>query len=231
MCITQIYQWFKKKQSVCQKKEEWITEFPVISIKEKPVPQLNNYTLFQNSANVDGIEKQLYNKDGYTSSSSSSSSAFQGNDDYWKCNNEKTTYGRFNTPSSIRLLDSVVKEWITRAIRNETFLLIDMLRYHPELVTCIDPISGFTALHWAAKHGNLELVTVFCSSNLIKIDHRSRGGYTALHLATKYDHPEMAYILVEKYKADSNIRDNYGLKPHQYAKRKTNNRIILQVLL
>ena len=141
--------------------------------------------------------------------------------------NKKQTYDRFNPPSSIRLLDSVIKEWITRAIRNETFLLIDMLRHSPELVTCIDPISGFTALHWAAKHGNLDLVTVLCSSNLTQIDHRSRGGYTALHLATQYDHPEIAYILVEKYRADSNIRDNYGLRPHQYTKQKAYDRLIL----
>jgi len=132
--------------------------------------------------------------------------------------------------SSIRLLDSAIKEWIARAVQNDTFSMIEMLRYYPELVTCIDPISGFTALHWAAKHGNLDIVKILCKSNLLQINRRSRGGYTALHLAQQYGHQEIVDVLVEECKADTNIRDNYGFKPHQYAKQKKYNRLILQVL-
>ena len=136
-----------------------------------------------------------------------------------------------NLPSnSIRLLDSAIKEWITRAVQNDTYSMIEMLRYYPELVTCIDPISGFTALHWAAKHGNLDVVKILCKSNLLQINRRSRGGYTALHFAQQYGHPEIVDVLVEECKADTNVRDNYGFKPHQYVKRKKYNRIILQVL-
>ena len=102
-----------------------------------------------------------------------------------------------------------------------------MIRYHPELVTCIDPISGFTALHWATKHGNLNVVKLLCKSNLLQINHKSRGGYTALHLAQQYGHSDVVDVLIGEYKADTNIRDNYGCKPHQYAKRKTYNRIIM----
>ena len=32
MCITQIYQWLKKKRPECQKKEDWIAEFPVLCL-------------------------------------------------------------------------------------------------------------------------------------------------------------------------------------------------------
>ena len=55
--------------------------------------------------------------------------------------------------SSIRILDSTKKEWITRARQNDTSSMIDMLKYYPEIVTFVDPISGYTALHWAATFG------------------------------------------------------------------------------
>lgn len=132
---------------------------------------------------------------------------------------------------SIRLLDSTIKLWMIRSIQNDTRSLIELLRYYPELVTQIDPISGFTALHWAAKHGNLNMINVLGESNLVNINHKSHGGYTALHIGQQYGHVKVVDALIDKYKANTNIRDNYGFKPHQYAKRRTYNRLLLSVLL
>ena len=119
---------------------------------------------------------------------------------------------------SIRLLDSTIKEWILRCIQNDTRALIVMLSYYPELVTQIDPISGFTALHWAAKHGNMEIIKLLGKSNLVNINHKSNGGYTALHIAQQYGHVKVVDALVDDYQADTCIRDNYGFKHHQYTK-------------
>ena len=132
--------------------------------------------------------------------------------------------------SSIRILDSTKKEWITRARQNDTSSMIDMLKYYPEIVTFVDPISGYTALHWAAKHGNSKLARVLCTSNLLQIDKRSKGGYTALHLAQNFGHAEIVDLLAKDNNADVTIRDNYGYKSHHYAKRKEYNRLLLRVL-
>ena len=45
---------------------------------------------------------------------------------------------------------------------------------------------------------------------------KSHGGYTALHIACQQGHQDILDILVEKFEADQNIRDNAGKKPRQY---------------
>uniref|UniRef100_A0A8C8E5Q3 SWAHA protein n=1 Tax=Otus sunia TaxID=257818 RepID=A0A8C8E5Q3_9STRI len=55
-----------------------------------------------------------------------------------------------------------------------------------------DFISGFTALHWAAKSGNCDMVTNIIRAAekggaRVNVDARSHGGYTALHLAAIHD--------------------------------------------
>ena len=42
------------------------------------------------------------------------------------------------------------------------------------------------------------------------------GGYTPLHIACQHNHHDIFDILVEKFEADQNIRDNSGKKPRQY---------------
>ena len=133
--------------------------------------------------------------------------------------------------SSIRLLDSTAKEWILRCIQNDTIALIEMLKFYPEIVAQIDPISGFTGLHWAAKHGNLKMVNTLGRSNLVNVNQKSKGGYTPLHIAQQYGNLQAVDALVNKYKADTNVRDNYGFKHHQYSKPRIYNRLLLSVLL
>ncbi|NXS69868.1 SWAHA protein, partial [Pandion haliaetus] len=87
-----------------------------------------------------------------------------------------------------------------------------------------DFISGFTALHWAAKSGNCDMVT-----NIIKVaekggarvnvNARSHGGYTALHLAAIHGQEKVITMLVYSYHAKTDLRDYSGKKPHQYLKK------------
>ena len=129
---------------------------------------------------------------------------------------------------SIRLLDSMIRKWITLAIKNDSDRMIEMLRHYPDLAKQIEPISGFTALHWAAKHGNLEMVKVLARNGRVDVNQKSRGGYTALHLAQQYGHTNMVYQLVGQFGAETHLRDNYGNKPHQYAKKPKCHRLLFR---
>ena len=148
-----------------------------------------------------------------------------------KDKNISTCENNNNYCSSIRILDSIKKEWITRARQNDTASMIELLKFYPELVTSVDPISGYTALHWAAKHGNIEMVRHLCQSNLIQIDKRSRSGYTALHLAQNFGRLDVSDFLTKDCNANISIRDNYGFKSHQCGKRKEHKSLLLHVLV
>ena len=46
-----------------------------------------------------------------------------------------------------------------------------------------DPATGYTGLHWAAKHGNTDIVKLLAGTYELDINVKTRGGYTPLHLA------------------------------------------------
>ncbi|NXB66510.1 SWAHA protein, partial [Struthidea cinerea] len=89
-----------------------------------------------------------------------------------------------------------------------------------------DFISGFTALHWAAKSGNCDMVTNIIRAaekggSRVNVDARSHGGYTALHLAAIHGQEKIITMLVYSYHAKIDLRDYSGKKPHQYLKKGT----------
>ena len=88
--------------------------------------------------------------------------------------------------------------------------------YFLKLVNFKDFINGYTALHWAAKHGNIEIIKLLAGKHQADVNIKSHGGYTALHIACQQGHHDIFDILVEKFEADQNIRDNAGKKPRQY---------------
>ncbi|XP_025076101.1 ankyrin repeat domain-containing protein SOWAHB-like isoform X1 [Pomacea canaliculata] len=76
----------------------------------------------------------------------------------------------------------------------------------------------YTALHWAAKAGNSDVVKLLANKIGVNVNQRSYGGYTPLHLAAIHGHEDVIDLLVNTYKADVNIRDYSGKKPKQYLK-------------
>ena len=75
---------------------------------------------------------------------------------------------------------------------------------------------GFTALHWAAKHGSSDAVKLLAGSYRADVNIKSHGGYTPLHLACQFGHQDVFDLLVKAYGADPRIRDNHGKTPRQY---------------
>ncbi|XP_025974111.2 ankyrin repeat domain-containing protein SOWAHA [Dromaius novaehollandiae] len=86
-----------------------------------------------------------------------------------------------------------------------------------------DFMSGFTALHWAAKCGNCDMAGKIIevaakAGGHVNVDAKSYGGYTALHVAAMHGREEIITMLVRSYNAKTDLRDYSGKKPHQYLK-------------
>ncbi|XP_068815706.1 ankyrin repeat domain-containing protein SOWAHA [Struthio camelus] len=86
-----------------------------------------------------------------------------------------------------------------------------------------DFMSGFTALHWAAKCGNCDMAGKIIevaakAGGHVNVNAKSYGGYTALHVAAMHGREEIITMLVRSYNAKTNLRDYSGKKPHQYLK-------------
>ncbi|XP_045783826.1 ankyrin repeat domain-containing protein SOWAHC isoform X4 [Maniola jurtina] len=79
-----------------------------------------------------------------------------------------------------------------------------------------DPFTGYTAMHWACKRGDENLVKLLAGIHRHIVNERSNGGYTPLHIAMQFRHENVYRLLVEVYDADPNVRDWSGKKPRQY---------------
>ena len=100
--------------------------------------------------------------------------------------------------------------------RNDHKAMVKMLRGDPGLAKQKNFVSGYTALHWSAKHGNVEMARLLARDYLVDINQKTHGGYTPLHLARKFGHHAIFELLVNEFDADFSIRDNYGRKAHQH---------------
>lgn len=106
-------------------------------------------------------------------------------------------------------LDPVEKEWIYSAAGARVPDLSQLLRQDPTLANKKDFTSGFTALHWAAKHGNKDMATLVAEAGA-DVNTKSHGGYTPLHIAALHGHRHILDLLVGTYGAKENVRDYSG---------------------
>ncbi|GFS96933.1 hypothetical protein NPIL_28641, partial [Nephila pilipes] len=72
----------------------------------------------------------------------------------------------------------------------------------------------YTALHWAAKHGDANVIKLIAGA--YKVNPNIRSGYTPVHLAALYKHDMIIHLLVHTYGADPSIRDYSGKRADQY---------------
>ncbi|XP_017759839.1 PREDICTED: ankyrin repeat domain-containing protein SOWAHB isoform X1 [Eufriesea mexicana] len=115
-------------------------------------------------------------------------------------------------------LDGKSREWLVRAAQGDYQALAKLAAEEPRLTRLKDPTS-YTALHWAAKHGDENIVKLIAGKykNYIKsINETSNGGYTPLHIAMQFDHENIFNLLVQVYGANQEVRDYSGKKARQY---------------
>uniref|UniRef100_A0A8C2SN43 Sosondowah ankyrin repeat domain family member B n=1 Tax=Coturnix japonica TaxID=93934 RepID=A0A8C2SN43_COTJA len=91
----------------------------------------------------------------------------------------------------------------------------------PQLALQRDFMSGFTVLHWLAKHGDgpglQELAKAARQAGLaLDVDARSGCGYTPLHLAAIHGHTLVIKVLVQQMGCQVHVRDGSGRQPWEY---------------
>ncbi|KAM8848981.1 ankyrin repeat domain-containing protein SOWAHA [Synchiropus picturatus] len=121
-------------------------------------------------------------------------------------------------------LDPQAHEWLVKCASGLWGQVSRLLQQDPGLAHKMDFISGFTALHWAAKSGNSQMIqklvdTSRRSGSSININSRAHGGYTPLHIAAIHGHSGVMLLLVRRYGANVNIRDNDGKKACHYLRK------------
>ncbi|XP_072479993.1 ankyrin repeat domain-containing protein SOWAHB [Notamacropus eugenii] len=123
--------------------------------------------------------------------------------------------------SSLVPLDSREHEWIVRIASGSWRKALTLFWEDPQLALRKDFLTGYTALHWIAKHGALhalqELVKGAQKAGIVlDVNVRSSCGYTPLHLAALHGHHGIIKLLVQKLESRVNVRDSSGKKPWQY---------------
>ncbi|XP_009072806.1 PREDICTED: ankyrin repeat domain-containing protein SOWAHD, partial [Acanthisitta chloris] len=107
--------------------------------------------------------------------------------------------------------------WLWTAAQVDSDSIISLLDMDPSLLTRRDFVTGFTALHWLAKHGLHE-------SFIQVISHAQKKGYpvnvniptASGGLAALQGHDVLVKVLVGAYGADTTCRDHNGRKAWQY---------------
>ncbi|XP_053563645.1 ankyrin repeat domain-containing protein SOWAHC [Bombina bombina] len=157
----------------------------------------------------------LYRARDTDSSSLYSSSSVSGNEE------EDGGGSSGGSVSGSAALDPLEHAWMLSSCRARWESLRELLGSEPGLIPRRDFITGFSCLHWAAKHGQHELLAdllTFARQHHVpvNINARAAGGYTALHLAAMHGHLEVIKLLIGAYDADVDIRDYSGRKAWQY---------------
>lgn len=144
---------------------------------------------------------------------------------------EPMSCGHRNTQVS---LEPQEHEWFVKAASGMWTDVYSLFREDPSLLAKRDFVSGYTVLHWIAKHGDHRVLNtlgygVHKVGMTLDVDTRSTCGYTPLHLAAIHGHKNLLRLLVHKFKANVALRDNSGKKPWQYLE-KNKDRDLLELL-
>ncbi|XP_039976539.1 ankyrin repeat domain-containing protein SOWAHB [Xiphias gladius] len=118
-------------------------------------------------------------------------------------------------------LEPLAHEWLVKCAAGLWGQIHALLLRDTRLAQKKDFMSGFTALHWAAKDGNSEMIHKLMDisrkrGTYININRKAHGGYTPLHIAAIHGHTEVMVLLVQGYGANVNERDNAGKKAFHY---------------
>ncbi|XP_041658021.1 ankyrin repeat domain-containing protein SOWAHA [Cheilinus undulatus] len=112
-------------------------------------------------------------------------------------------------------------EWLVKCAAGHWSQVYGLLLRDNQLAEKRDFMSGFTALHWAAKCGNSDMLVKIIDLSRkggvdVDINAKTYGGYTPLHIAALHDQEYILAMLVGEFGADPSIRDNCGKRAYHY---------------
>lgn len=127
-------------------------------------------------------------------------------------------------------LDAREHEWMVKLATGSWIHVLTLLWEEPQLALHKDFLTGYTALHWIAKHGDPRALQDFVGSAqkagvALDVNVKSCGGYTPLHLAAIHGHQGVMKLLVQRLASRVNVRDSSGKKPWQYLTSNTSGEI------
>ncbi|XP_073455433.1 ankyrin repeat domain-containing protein SOWAHD [Aquarana catesbeiana] len=129
------------------------------------------------------------------------------------------------------VLDPVEHAWMLMVAEGNFDELQESLQEDPSLLYKRDFVTGYSVIHWIAKHGHDEdLIRLMdfarTSGYLVDVNTRASGGLTPLHIATLQGHAMIIKVLVGAYNADVHIRDHNGRKAWQYLKPSSDTKLL-----
>ncbi|XP_044029258.1 ankyrin repeat domain-containing protein SOWAHB-like [Siniperca chuatsi] len=129
-------------------------------------------------------------------------------------------------PSRQSLVPLELREhaWLVKGAAGAWPDIYALFREDSSLLNRQDFISGFTVLHWIAKHGDHRVLNTLWygvqkAGLTFEINARSTCGHTALHIAAIHGNKNIMQLLVNKFNANVTLRDVAGKKPWQYLSR------------
>ena len=103
---------------------------------------------------------------------------------------------RQNSRNADGTLTTETKTWMLIIAKNDEVAMRKMMAADPGIVMSVDPWNSYSALHWMAKHGNLDMVKYLV--DIVKMDPnaRTKGGYTPLMLSAMYNRQDFTKLLL-----------------------------------
>ncbi|XP_034048787.1 uncharacterized protein LOC117529979 [Thalassophryne amazonica] len=120
--------------------------------------------------------------------------------------------------------------WLVKSAAGAWTDIYSLFREDSSLLNKRDFISGFTVLHWIAKHGDHRVLNTLWygvdkAGLAFDVNARSTCGHTPLHIAAIHGHKNIIRLLVHKFNADIHLRDTSGKKPWQYLSSSTSTEV------
>ncbi|XP_057674129.1 uncharacterized protein LOC130905112 [Corythoichthys intestinalis] len=111
--------------------------------------------------------------------------------------------------------------WLVKGASGAWPDIYSLFREDATLLNRRDFISGFTVLHWIAKHGDHRVLNTLWygvqkAGVAFDINAKASCGQTPLHVAAIHGNKNIIRLLVNKFNADVKLRDTAGKKPWQY---------------
>ena len=108
-------------------------------------------------------------------------------------------HGNDSDSGSVQIMDSLKKKWILAASNCDYNELCSLLKEDPNLGSYCDFITGYNALHWAAKFNKPNIIKLIAGKYGVDPNCRSFSGSTPLHLAAQFKNETIVKLLVDIY--------------------------------